>query len=312
MVCTLCRRPPRGLVHALVTLLRSASDTAAPRVSLPSCVHTLALLLQNLDFDFEKCCSVSLSPVNVYVCLVCGKYFQVGAGSSGDTWGATRACVRTVCMCTHLSLGREGVGVGLTVQQGWAGFGRSGQRPGRRGQEERVHRSWQGKQLELQSMRQAGRGMVPGAGRGAGPTRPGASTLAGAKGMRLSSKTDRGRVNGRRRAVDMKRSPHGRGFAKLPGGPWAAAARGAVTGGKAITFAQSSGLRGEPGRPQGAWAVGCRGSPSLCPMLMVSLTSARHHHPPARCTGRPRRGVRGEGSARTPTPTPWRRTTTCS
>jgi len=34
---------------------------------------------QNLDFDFEKCCSVSLSPVNVYACLVCGKYFQVRA-----------------------------------------------------------------------------------------------------------------------------------------------------------------------------------------------------------------------------------------
>ena len=32
--------------------------------------------MQNLDFDFEKCCSVSLSPVNVYACLVCGKYFQ--------------------------------------------------------------------------------------------------------------------------------------------------------------------------------------------------------------------------------------------
>ena len=32
--------------------------------------------VQNLDFDFEKCCSVSLSPVNVYACLVCGKYFQ--------------------------------------------------------------------------------------------------------------------------------------------------------------------------------------------------------------------------------------------
>ena len=35
------------------------------------------LFLQNLDFDFEKCCSISLSPVNVYACLVCGKYFQV-------------------------------------------------------------------------------------------------------------------------------------------------------------------------------------------------------------------------------------------
>ena len=31
-----------------------------------------------LDFDFEKLCSVSLSRINVYACLVCGKYFQVG------------------------------------------------------------------------------------------------------------------------------------------------------------------------------------------------------------------------------------------
>lgn len=29
-----------------------------------------------LDFDFEKVCSVSLSNLNVYACLVCGKYFQ--------------------------------------------------------------------------------------------------------------------------------------------------------------------------------------------------------------------------------------------
>ena len=29
-----------------------------------------------LDFDFEKVCSVTLSNINVYVCLVCGKYFQ--------------------------------------------------------------------------------------------------------------------------------------------------------------------------------------------------------------------------------------------
>ena len=34
-----------------------------------------------LDFDFEKLCSVSLSRINVYACLVCGKYFQ-GRGSN--------------------------------------------------------------------------------------------------------------------------------------------------------------------------------------------------------------------------------------
>ncbi|KAI0692971.1 hypothetical protein BC835DRAFT_1355493 [Cytidiella melzeri] len=34
-----------------------------------------------LDFDFEKVCSVSLSNINIYGCLVCGKYFQ-GRGRS--------------------------------------------------------------------------------------------------------------------------------------------------------------------------------------------------------------------------------------
>lgn len=29
-----------------------------------------------LDFDFEKLCSVSLTKINVYACLVCGKYYQ--------------------------------------------------------------------------------------------------------------------------------------------------------------------------------------------------------------------------------------------
>ncbi|CAI5463932.1 unnamed protein product [Closterium sp. Yama58-4] len=37
---------------------------------------------QLLDFDFEKFCSVSLSNLNVYGCLVCGKYFQGRARSS--------------------------------------------------------------------------------------------------------------------------------------------------------------------------------------------------------------------------------------
>ena len=29
-----------------------------------------------LDFDFEKLCSISLTNINIYACLVCGKYFQ--------------------------------------------------------------------------------------------------------------------------------------------------------------------------------------------------------------------------------------------
>lgn len=33
-------------------------------------------VLQVLDFDFEKFCSVSLSNLNLYACLVCEKYYQ--------------------------------------------------------------------------------------------------------------------------------------------------------------------------------------------------------------------------------------------
>ncbi|KAK9845987.1 hypothetical protein WJX81_007744 [Elliptochloris bilobata] len=60
-------------------------DDDAPVMPLPQrarvrkgseCPYLDTISRQNLDFDFEKCCSVSLSPINVYACLVCGKYFQ--------------------------------------------------------------------------------------------------------------------------------------------------------------------------------------------------------------------------------------------
>ncbi|KAJ1496960.1 hypothetical protein HMI55_005759, partial [Coelomomyces lativittatus] len=38
-----------------------------------------------LDFDFEKVCSISLSNLNVYACLICGKYFQ-GRGKSSHAY----------------------------------------------------------------------------------------------------------------------------------------------------------------------------------------------------------------------------------
>ena len=38
-----------------------------------------------LDFDFEKLCSVSLSNINVYACLVCGRYFQ-GRGPKSNAY----------------------------------------------------------------------------------------------------------------------------------------------------------------------------------------------------------------------------------
>jgi U4/U6.U5 tri-snRNP-associated protein 2 len=38
-----------------------------------------------LDFDFEKLCSITLSNINVYACLVCGKYFQ-GRGTQSQAY----------------------------------------------------------------------------------------------------------------------------------------------------------------------------------------------------------------------------------
>jgi U4/U6.U5 tri-snRNP-associated protein 2 len=40
------------------------------------CPYLDTVKREMLDFDYEKKCSVSLSTVNVYCCLVCGKYFQ--------------------------------------------------------------------------------------------------------------------------------------------------------------------------------------------------------------------------------------------
>ncbi|RWS13197.1 U4/U6.U5 tri-snRNP-associated protein 2-like protein [Dinothrombium tinctorium] len=50
-----------------------------------------------LDFDFEKLCSVSLSKINVYACLVCGKYFQ-GRGQG------THAYMHSVAVDHHVFL----------------------------------------------------------------------------------------------------------------------------------------------------------------------------------------------------------------
>lgn len=38
-----------------------------------------------LDFDFEKLCSVTLSNMNVYACLICGKYYQ-GRGKNSHAY----------------------------------------------------------------------------------------------------------------------------------------------------------------------------------------------------------------------------------
>jgi U4/U6.U5 tri-snRNP-associated protein 2 len=56
-----------------------------------------------LDFDFEKCCSVSLSPNNVYACLVCGKYF---AGRGPNTHAYTHSLEATHHVFMNLHTGK--------------------------------------------------------------------------------------------------------------------------------------------------------------------------------------------------------------
>ena len=42
----------------------------------PLCPYIGTINRETLDFDREKLCSVTLSNVNVYGCLVCGQFFQ--------------------------------------------------------------------------------------------------------------------------------------------------------------------------------------------------------------------------------------------
>ncbi|XP_053601439.1 ubiquitin carboxyl-terminal hydrolase 39 [Plodia interpunctella] len=52
-----------------------------PKTKHIQCPYLDTINRHVLDFDFEKLCSVSLTRINVYACLVCGKYFQ-GRGTN--------------------------------------------------------------------------------------------------------------------------------------------------------------------------------------------------------------------------------------
>ncbi|RLN13443.1 hypothetical protein C2845_PM09G22080 [Panicum miliaceum] len=57
--------------------VRRAPERRPRQVELRrDCPYLDTVNRQVLDFDFEKFCSISLSNLNVYACLVCGKYFQ--------------------------------------------------------------------------------------------------------------------------------------------------------------------------------------------------------------------------------------------
>ncbi|KAJ4408151.1 Ubiquitin carboxyl-terminal hydrolase 10 [Didymella pomorum] len=75
---------------ALDSIDEDESALAAPkRQAAPDAGYTDLYLdtinRKVLDFDFEKLCSVTLSNINVYACLVCGKYFQ-GRGPKSQAY----------------------------------------------------------------------------------------------------------------------------------------------------------------------------------------------------------------------------------
>ena len=59
----------------------SAVNFAVKKEDRMKCPYLDTVNRQLLDFDMEKVCSVTLSNLNVYCCLICGKYFQ-GRGKS--------------------------------------------------------------------------------------------------------------------------------------------------------------------------------------------------------------------------------------
>ncbi|KAJ6741471.1 UBIQUITIN CARBOXYL-TERMINAL HYDROLASE [Salix viminalis] len=63
-------------------ILESRKSQFEPR---EDCPYLDTVNRQVLDFDFEKFCSVSLSNLNVYACLVCGKYYQ-GRGKKSHAY----------------------------------------------------------------------------------------------------------------------------------------------------------------------------------------------------------------------------------
>ncbi|KZV93761.1 cysteine proteinase [Exidia glandulosa HHB12029] len=71
----------RDALAAALLEEEDALDGVKAEPTRPSDLYLDTVNRNALDFDFEKLCSVCLSNVHIYGCLVCGKYFQ-GRGKS--------------------------------------------------------------------------------------------------------------------------------------------------------------------------------------------------------------------------------------
>lgn len=89
----------------------SAVNFAVKKEDRMKCPYLDTVNRQLLDFDMEKVCSVTLSNLNVYCCLICGKYFQ-GRGKSTPAYthsvasgmlSARYIAERASILCLHLT-----------------------------------------------------------------------------------------------------------------------------------------------------------------------------------------------------------------
>ncbi|CAH1794320.1 unnamed protein product [Owenia fusiformis] len=72
--------------RTLSSPIKDETDVPTKRVDRGrQCPYLDTINRSVLDFDFEKLCSVSLSHLNVYACLICGKYFQ-GRGQKSHAY----------------------------------------------------------------------------------------------------------------------------------------------------------------------------------------------------------------------------------
>lgn len=93
------KREGNGLKRKLEVKDEEDSEPEIPsvKVNVKQCPYLDTINRSVLDFDFEKLCSVSLTRINVYACLVCGKYFQ-GRGTN------THAYTHSVAEYHHVFL----------------------------------------------------------------------------------------------------------------------------------------------------------------------------------------------------------------
>ena len=62
-------------------------------IKMRKCPYLDTIDRAKLDFDFEKLCSISLTHMNIYCCLVTGKYFQGrGKGTHAHTHALDTGC----------------------------------------------------------------------------------------------------------------------------------------------------------------------------------------------------------------------------